>query len=444
MKVAGVIAEYNPFHNGHKYQLEQIRQKTKADYIIVAMSGDFLQRGVPALTDKYTRARMALSAGADLVLELPAVWAASSAEYFAAGGVALLGKTGVVDHLCYGCETVDTDLFHAIVSVLFENLSGTPSAAGSGKFQESLSSLLKSGASFPTARSQAVAACLPGVPSATISAFLSSPNNILGLEYEKALRRWNLEQEASVSFPGRQISGIPLQRVGEGYHSNRMDGSFASATAIRSTLFSACSTAISSKESVPSTSVFAQVQSQMPAESFSILEANGFGSLLDTDDFSDALYTKLLLYQHCGYEKFADCSRELSCKIQKYLHQFVSFSQFASLLKSKEITYTRICRVLLHILLNIMQKDYAVSSMDERISYLRVLGFRRDSAPLLSAIKKEASAPLITKVADASHVLSDDRFWQHDLFAADLYRGISSIHQGLTLPNEYQHSLVIV
>ena len=139
MKVAGVIAEYNPFHNGHKYQLEQIRQKTKADYIIVAMSGDFLQRGVPALTDKYTRARMALSAGADLVLELPAVWAASSAEYFAAGGVALLGKTGVVDHLCYGCETVDTDLFHAIVSVLFENLSGTPSAAGSGKFQEYLS-----------------------------------------------------------------------------------------------------------------------------------------------------------------------------------------------------------------------------------------------------------------------------------------------------------------
>ena len=91
-----------------------------------------------------------------------------------------------------------------------------------------------------------------------------------------------------------------------------------------------------------------------------------------------------------------------------------------------------------------MQEDYTVSSMNERITYLRVLGFRRDSAPLLSAIKKEASAPLITKVADASHVLSDDRFWQHDLFSADLYRGISSIHQELTLPNEYQHPLVIV
>ena len=104
MKVAGIIAEYNPFHNGHKYQLEQVRKRTDADYIIIAMSGDFLQRGVPALSDKHTRARMALSAGADLVLELPTVWATSSAEYFAAGGVALLGKTGVVDHLCYGCD----------------------------------------------------------------------------------------------------------------------------------------------------------------------------------------------------------------------------------------------------------------------------------------------------------------------------------------------------
>ena len=137
MKIAGIVAEYNPFHNGHKYQLEQVRKRTDADYIIIAMSGDFLQRGVPALSDKHTRARMALSAGADLVLELPTVWATSSAEYFAAGGVALLGKTGVVDHLCYGCETMDTNLFHAIVSVLSANTS-----AGPGKFQEYLSCLL--------------------------------------------------------------------------------------------------------------------------------------------------------------------------------------------------------------------------------------------------------------------------------------------------------------
>lgn len=110
MKTAGIIAEYNPFHNGHHYQMETVRHLTGADFVIVAMSGDFLQRGVPAIADKYTRTRMALLGGADLVLELPAVWATASAEYFAAGGVQLLGKTGVVDTLCYGCETPEKNL----------------------------------------------------------------------------------------------------------------------------------------------------------------------------------------------------------------------------------------------------------------------------------------------------------------------------------------------
>ena len=104
MKTAGIIAEYNPFHNGHQYQMETVRHLTGADFVIVAMSGDFLQRGVPAIADKYTRTRMALLGGADLVLELPAVWATASAEYFAAGGVQLHGKKGVVDTLIYGCE----------------------------------------------------------------------------------------------------------------------------------------------------------------------------------------------------------------------------------------------------------------------------------------------------------------------------------------------------
>ncbi len=123
MKTAGIIAEYNPFHNGHQYQMETVRHLTGADFVIVAMSGDFLQRGVPAIADKYTRTRMALLGGADLVLELPAVWATASAEYFAAGGVQLLGKTGVVDTLCYGCETPEKELMQAIVEVLSKNAS---------------------------------------------------------------------------------------------------------------------------------------------------------------------------------------------------------------------------------------------------------------------------------------------------------------------------------
>ena len=121
MKTAGIIAEYNPFHNGHQYQMETVRHLTGADFVIVAMSGDFLQRGVPAIADKYTRTRMALLGGADLVLELPAVWATASAEYFAAGGVQLLGKTGVVDTLCYGCETPEKGLMQTGM------LTGVPS-----------------------------------------------------------------------------------------------------------------------------------------------------------------------------------------------------------------------------------------------------------------------------------------------------------------------------
>ena len=147
MKIAGVIAEYNPFHNGHYYQLEQIKQKTGADYIVVAMSGDFLQRGVPALTDKYARTKMALSAGADLVIELPCVWATASAEYFAQAGVRLFQKMGNVTHLCFGAECDDLDLLLSISSLLSQE---------DAAYQNFLSQNLKKGLSFPAARSQAL------------------------------------------------------------------------------------------------------------------------------------------------------------------------------------------------------------------------------------------------------------------------------------------------
>ena len=128
MKTAGIIAEYNPFHNGHQYQIETVRHLTGADFVIVAMSGDFMQRGVPAIADKYTRTRMALLGGANLVLELPAVWATASAEYFAAGGVQLLGKTGIVDTLCYGCETPEKELMQEAYSFSEKQASLTRSA----------------------------------------------------------------------------------------------------------------------------------------------------------------------------------------------------------------------------------------------------------------------------------------------------------------------------
>ena len=156
MKVVGIIAEYNPFHNGHKYQIEQIRKKTNADYVIVAMSGNFLQRGVPALCDKYSRTKMALECGADLVLELPTIWATASAEFFAQGGVAALASTGVVTHLGFGAETNDLDSLLQVSSILKEE----PDV-----YRAVLGNSIRTGNAFPIARKNALITSLPLFPS---------------------------------------------------------------------------------------------------------------------------------------------------------------------------------------------------------------------------------------------------------------------------------------
>ncbi|MCI9143493.1 MAG: nucleotidyltransferase family protein, partial [Lachnospiraceae bacterium] len=143
MKVNGIIAEYNPFHNGHKYQLEESLRLTGADYTVVVMSGNFVQRGAPALLDKHTRAEMALRGGADLVLELPTLCAVSSAEYFAAGAVALLDKLGIITHLCFGSECGETEPLRRIALRLSDQ---------HGEYDAALRRRLKEGLSYPQAR----------------------------------------------------------------------------------------------------------------------------------------------------------------------------------------------------------------------------------------------------------------------------------------------------
>ena len=178
MKTAGIIAEYNPFHTGHQYHIEQTRAITGADFIIVVMSGDFVQRGAPAFLSKLVRTKMALLGGADLVLELPASCSCQSAEYFAYHGVSLLHALGCVDFLSFGSECGDiTQLRQAADFLTME----------SDAYKKYLRSLLQSGCSYPTARAKAAAALHP--ENAGFSTILDSPNNILGIEYLKALKR---------------------------------------------------------------------------------------------------------------------------------------------------------------------------------------------------------------------------------------------------------------
>ena len=210
--VTGIIAEYNPFHNGHAYQIQKARELTGCDFVVVVMSGDFVQRGAPALFDKYTRTKMALLGGADLVLELP-VWASSaSAEFFAAGAVSVLEGIGCTDFLCFGAEDEKLSKMQKAVELL---------ANENTEFQKQLRDVLKTGLSFPAARKQA----LSGFLTEEESSILDKPNNILGIEYLKALKAKN-----------SSIEPVIVKREGQGYHGQELSHGFASASGIRSAL----------------------------------------------------------------------------------------------------------------------------------------------------------------------------------------------------------------
>lgn len=441
MNVIGIIAEYNPFHNGHAYQIAHVKKNLHADYIVVAASGDYVQRGEPALLDKYTRARMALSSGADLVLELPVLWSTASAELFADAGISLFEKTGCVNGICFGAESGDLALLRRIADVLADE----PAA-----LKASLKRNLKSGNTFPKAREAALlsyfadAADQDGaLPVSTET--LSSPNNILALEYLKSLRR-----RAS------SITPYLLKREGAAYHETSIRSGAsevpASASAIRHTLFAGGAGA--SEDSADGI-----LHHAMPQEALSILQDyRADFPLLCADDFSGILGYLLLSSSASQLARTADSSPEFANRMRNQLPYYTSFSSFASRLKSKEMTLTRINRILLHSILGITSSDYACGNALDKIPYLRILGFRKSSAPLLAALKASAAVPLITRSSQALKLLSPDamRVFEHDVFAGNLYLQMRNQKGGTPLraarmqehdvppASEYQRQIIIL
>lgn len=486
MKIIGIIAEYNPFHNGHAYQMEEIRRRTGADYIVAAMSGDFVQRGAPAIVDKYARTRMALSCGADLVLELPALWATASAESFAAAGVALFEKMGCVDGICFGAECDDLSLLADIADILVEEPSD---------YRVALSSYIKEGLTFPQARAKALTEVLSEsvltsqktdstlrdaltesvfLTQSELAEILGSPNNILAIEYLKAIRRQN-----------STLTPYLIKREGAGYHDTEIYSaqnggdsnadpvagaaacprSFtfvstptASATAIREALASASSGSISAKLAsampAPALSVFTDYLSETPA--------------VWSDDFSSILGYLLLSATPEELASYGDCNMDIANRLYKNRFSYRSVPQFCELNKSRDITYTRMSRILLHLLLHIRDTDYAAGKAQGYIPYLRILGFRRDSSALLGELKRRTAVPVISKLANAKKllVISADAMQEHpanalpeqsadamqksyaaslldlDIFAADLYEQIASQKKGTTPRSEYTREIV--
>lgn len=411
MKVAAIIAEYNPLHNGHEFQIKRARQLTGADFIIIVMSGDFTQRGVPAVIDKYQRTKMALNAGADLVIEMPLYYSCSSAEYFASGAINLLKGLGVVDYLVFGSECGDIKILTDIADVLInhkQEISGV------------IHDLVKEGLSYPIARVRAVEEAIPN--SYEHVEAMNFPNNILGFEYIRALKQF----ESSI---------IPVTnlRIGAGYHDRMMDNPICSSLAIRSSL--------------EETNELEHVRSQIPFHVYKILEeqyGNTFPVL--NKDISSILKYKLLLDEGKGYEEYLDISPDFSAKIIKNLNKYESYSQFCDLLKSKDITYVRVARNLLHILLNIKKESMKKYKEEGYIFYARMLGFKKSSNELLSALKSEASIPIISKLADARHQLSPIgmEMLETDIQAAHIYDTIVSEKFKIPTVSEFSREIVII
>lgn len=411
ISAVGIIAEYNPFHNGHRYQIEKARQITKADYVIAVMSGDFVQRGTPAIYDKYTRTAMALQSGVDLVIELPAAFATSSAEDFAACGVSLLTGLGAVNSVCFGSECGDIAPMVQIATIL-----ANEPAAYTGFLKEEL----RLGTTYPQARTTALRRYLKKSHDQELEVLLNSPNNILGIEYCKALIRQN-----------SPITPVTIPRAGSGYHDISLTTDFCSASALRMVL--------------RDQDRHDQIRSQVPEAVFSILMDS---APLDSQDFSLLLNTAILRLMEEGdsLSRYCDVSEELETRIRKYALDFCSFEKRIEQLKTKQYTYTRVSRALLHLMLGIKKEDTAHFCQRSYAPYARVLGFRKSAATLLTQIKQRGTLPLITKTADASGILlpEDYRLLQQDFHCSHIYDSAWNARYQKPVKNEYNRPLIIL
>lgn len=423
MKVTGLITEYNPFHNGHKYHIEEAKRLTGADYIIVVMSGDFVQRGEPACMDKYLRTQMALECGADLVIELPVLFSTASAEYFALGAIKLLDSLNFIDSICFGSELGEINALEQIAQILTkEPLS----------FKNTLSYHLKQGNPYPVARKMALLQEFPKKDQTFYEEILSSPNNILGIEYLKAL----LLLDSS-------IKPYTIKRKNAGYHDVEVNRGISSATSIRNALLN---------------SNLKEIRHTVPESVYTLMEQHyNCRFPVYFDDFSAELYHELLYSSTESLCQFIDMNEDLCLRMQNHLVDYKDVTNFAELLKSKNYTQTRINRCLSHILLRLKQ-DYlhplTYHTTKERLEvrnrilpqYVRILGLKKAASFLLKKKGLSSDLPVITKLADARNVLSKEALTmlQMDINASHLYQQKIYSKYKTKMLGEYKQGIIIM
>jgi predicted nucleotidyltransferase len=403
MKAVGLVTEYNPFHNGHLYHLNKAMELTGADISVAVMSGDFVQRGEPAVLDKYTRASMALNSGVNLVIELPVNYAVSSAESFAAGALKVLDYIKA-DSIAFGSESGNIERLSKLAHILCDN---------EDTLYKEISKYTANGISYAAARQKVV----EKLTDKDTAAMLTSSNNILAVEYLKAIIKNNYA-----------IKPYTVQRQGDAYNDTDIRSDYASATALRGNLKAD------------------NISKYIPVKAGLILSSNT--NYIYPDDITKALFTRLLdILFASSYDKnvfienvmqYPDVNKEIAGRLYKSAMDMItrtvqqmseskdngafSFGSLCEHIKTKEVPLSRIKRALVRITLGLDKKHMEKYS---NAPYIRVLGFDKKGQEYLSYIRKTVEVPLITKTADYKEMLLDD------IHAANIYNMIAAGKYGV-------------
>ncbi len=387
-KVLGIVCEYNPFHNGHLYHLEELKKITGSNYSIAIMSGNFTQRGSTAIIDKWSRTETALKAGIDLVIELPTLYAISSAENFADGAIHILDSLKIVDYVGFGAETSDIDVLDNIADVLYNE----PRA-----YKTLLSHELNKGISFPKARENALLIYLNNIRKYVN--VVSAPNNILGIEYIKALKKYK-----SIIKP------ISIARFEAGHNDLSYHSNIASGTTIRNII---------------KNGNFDILRRLVPESTYSILMDNIKQTHIvpDLSVFERQIFYNLRKMSIEEIRNLPDVTEGLEFSIKKAANSCNSIYEFLNIIKSKRYTSTRLQRILLYSLLEITKKDMELSK--KVTPYIRVLGLNNKGKFMISEIAKaNPKLEIITSVKrflDNSNNKNLKTMLNKDIFATDVY-----------------------
>lgn len=378
MRTVGIIAEYNPFHNGHKFHLEKTKELLNNDYTICIMSGNFIQRGLPAIYNKWIRTEMAIKNGVDLVIELPTYYAVNSADFFSKYSIKLLNSLGCIDNISFGAEDNSIEDISNVSEILVKQPS---------QYTAELKKQLSTGITFAKANEIAIVKILK---EEKYSKILNNPNSILAIEYIKSLKNTN-----------SSIKPFSINRIGD-YNDTNISSHICSATAIRNSL--------EKKDEI-------DIKSVVPKETYNLLKTN---HPLFLKDFGTQIIYSLRKMNIDEIANILEVSEGLESRLKKYSFQTNNICELISLVKTKRFTQAKIQRILIHVLLNMTKSEFNEIEKNNW-EYIRVLGFNSKGKDLLKQLSKKCNIPVITSVKKFIEQHGLNPLLEKDILSSNIY-----------------------